>query len=146
MDRFRNLNIICFALTMSVVLVNLLLTSLFFSGQLPPTGIQKPVAVAIFAVALTLLVASPAVKGAVFKRADAEGFEDNPARRFAAYQTAYIAAYALRESGALLGFILALLTGSPWWSWGLGAAALISMIFDWPKPQALGWDQIPGPK
>jgi hypothetical protein len=146
MDRFRNLQIICFALTMSVVLVNLLLTYLFLSGQLPPAGIQKPVAVVIFAVALTLLVASPAVKGAIFKRADAEGFEGDSNRRFAAYQTACIAAFALREAGGLLGFILALLTGNPWWSWGLGAAALISMISDWPKPEVLGWDQIPGPK
>jgi hypothetical protein len=146
MDRFRNLQIICFALTMSVVLVNLLLTFLFFTGSLQPSGVSKPVAVAIFAVALTLLVASPAVKGAVFKRADAEGFDGDPNRRFTAYQTAYIAAFAMRETGALLGFILALLTGNPWWSWGLGAAALISMITDWPKPQALGWDQVPGPK
>ena len=146
MDRFRNLQIICFALTMSVVLVNLLLTYLFFTGPLQPSGVSKPVAVAIFAVALTILVASPAVKGAVFKRADAEGFDGDPNRRFTAYQTAYIAAFAMREAGALLGFILALLTGNPWWSWGLGTAALISMIVDWPRPQALGWDQIPGPK
>lgn len=146
MDRFRNLTIICRALTMSVVLVNLMLAFLLFSGSLPPAAIQKPAAVAVFAVALTLLVASPAVKGAVFKRADAEGFEGNPDRRFAAYQTAYMVAFAMREGGGLLGFILALLTGNPWWSWGLGAAALISMITDWPKPQALGWDQVPGPK
>jgi hypothetical protein len=146
MDRFRNLQIICFALTMSVVLVNLLLAFLFFSGSLQPSGVPKPVAVTVFAVALTLLVASPAVKGAVFKRADAEGFDGDPNRRFAAYQAAYIAAFAMREAGALLGFILALMTGNTWWSWGLGAAALIAMINDWPKPEALGWDQIPGPK
>jgi hypothetical protein len=146
MGRFRNLSIICRALTISVVMVNLVLAFLLFSGSLQPSGIQKPVAVAIFAVALTLLVASPAVKGAIFKRADAEGFEGDPNRRFTAYQTAYIAAFATREAGGLLGFILALLTGNPWWSWGLGGAALISMITDWPKPEALGWDQIPGPK
>lgn len=146
MDRFRNLNVLCIALAMSVVLVNLLLTFLFFSGALPPSGIPKPIAVAVFAVALTLLVASPAVKGAVFKRAGAEGFDGDPDRHFAAYQTACIAAFAMREAGGLLGFILALMTGNPWWSWGLGAAALIAMINDWPKPEALGWDQVPGPK
>jgi hypothetical protein len=146
MDRFRNLTILCIALAMSVVLTNLLLTFLFFSGSLPLAELPKPVAVAIFAIALTLLVSSPAVKGAVFKRADAEGFDGDPDRRFAAFQTAYIAAFAMREAGGLLGFILALLTANPWWSWGLGGAALIAMIFDWPKPQALGWDQTPGPK
>ncbi len=146
MNRFRNLTILCIALTMSVILVNLLLTLLFFSGSLPPSEVLKPVSTVLFAVSLALLVSAPAVKRAVFKRADSEGFDGDPNRRFAAFQTAYIAAFAMREAGGLLGFILALMTGNPWWSWGLGGAALISMIFDWPKPQALGWDQTPGPK
>jgi hypothetical protein len=145
-DRFRNLNIICIALAMSVVLVNLVLIFLLSSGSIPPSELTKPVAVVVFAVALVFLAASPAVKGAVFKRADAEGFDGDPDRRFAAFQTAYIAAFAMREAGGLLGFVLGLMTGNPWWSWGLGGAALISMIIDWPKPQALGWDQTPGPK
>jgi hypothetical protein len=146
MDRFRNLTILCTALAMSVVLVNLVLIVLLSSGSIVQSGLPKPVAVVIFAVSLVLLASAPAVKGAVFKRADAEGFGGDPNRRFAAYQTAYIVAFAMREAAGLLGFILALLTGNPWWSWGLGGAALISMIFDWPKPEALGWDQTPGPK
>lgn len=146
MDRFRNLTILCIALAMSVVLVNLVLIVLLSLGSVSSSELPKPVAVTVFAVALTLLAASPAVKGAVFKRADAEGFDGDPDRRFTAFQTAYIAAFAMREAGGLLGFILALLTGNLWWSWGLGGAALISMIVDWPKPQALGWDQTPGPK
>jgi hypothetical protein len=146
MDRFRNLTLLCGALAMGVVMVNVVLIVLRSSGSLPALELPKPASIGLFAMAILLLVASPAVKGAVFKRADAEGFDGNPDRRFAAIQTAFIVAFAMREAAGLLGFILALLTGSPWWSWGLGGAALIAMAVDWPKRQALGWDQTPGPK
>ena len=146
MDRFRNLTILCIAIATSIVLVNLVLIFLLSSGSTLSTELPKPVTVAVFAASLVLLASAPAVKGAVFKRADAEGFEGDPDRRFVAYQTAYIVAFAMREAAGLLGFMLALMTGNPWWSWGLGGAALISMIFDWPKPEAIGWDQTPGPK
>lgn len=138
MDRFRNLTIICAALAMGVVMVNVALIILQASRSLPPPELPEPAGIAIFAVAVTLLAASPAVKGAVFKRADAEGFDGDAGRRFAAFQSAYIVAFAMREAAGLLGFILALLTGNLWWSWGLGGAALIAMAMDWPKRQALG--------
>jgi hypothetical protein len=34
---------------------------------------------------------------------------------------------------ALLGFVLALLNGNPWWSWAIGAAALTAMFVDRPR-------------
>ncbi len=90
------------------------------------------------AVALALLVAAPSVKRAIFKRADAEGFDGDAERRAAAYQKATIVAFALREAGGLIGFVLAAITGSYWWAWGLGGAALIAMAMDWPKRENLG--------
>jgi len=85
------------------------------------------------AVALALLVAAPSVKRAIFKRADAEGFDGDPEKRRAAWQNATIVAFALREAGGLIGFMLAAITGNSWWAWGLGGAALIAMALDWPK-------------
>jgi hypothetical protein len=137
-ERFRRLQILCFAILMSVVMVNVVLTILSISGDLPPKPVPPNLPVILFAIGLTLLVSSGAVKRAVFKRADAEGFDGDLGKVFNAYQTATILAFALREAGALLGFILALLTGDPWWSWGLGGAAVIAMIFDWPKREQLG--------
>lgn len=100
----------------------------------------------LVAVGLALLVAAPSVKRAIFKRADAEGFDGNPEKRCAAWQKATIVAFALREAGGLIGLVLTAITGSPGWIWGLGSAALIAMALDWPKRETWASDQTPGPK
>jgi hypothetical protein len=100
----------------------------------------------LVAVALALLVAAPAVQRAIFKRADAEGFDDDQEKRLAAWQKATIVAFALREAGGLIGFVLAAITGNSWWLWGLGGTALIAMAMDWPRRENLASDQTPGPK
>jgi fatty acid desaturase len=134
----NQLRIVCLALVLSVVMVNVTLLVLSGTGEFPPPTLQPPVPYILFAVALVLLVSSPAVKGAVFKRADAEGFGGDTGKRFAAYQTATIVANALREAAGIIGFLLALLTGNLWWSWGLGAAAVIAILMDWPKEEHVG--------
>lgn len=98
----------------------------------------------LFFAGLALLIAAPSVKRAIFKRADAEGFDGDAERRAAAYQKATIVAFALREAGGLTGLVLTAITGSPGWSWGLGGAALIAMAMDWPRREPM--DQTPGPK
>lgn len=133
--RLNQLRIICLALVMSVVMINVVLLVLKASGDFPPPSIQPPVPLVLFTVALVLLVSSPAVKGAVFKRADAEGFGGDPLKRLAAFQTATIVANAMREAAGIIGFLLALMSGNLWWSWGLGAAAVIAILMDWPKAE-----------
>jgi F0F1-type ATP synthase membrane subunit c/vacuolar-type H+-ATPase subunit K len=137
-DRFRRLHILCGAILAGLVLLNVVLIVLVQSGSVRPAPLPQAVLLILFAIALALLVASPAVKGAVFKRIGAEGFGADQDKIFSAYQTSNIIAFALREAGGLIGFILALLTASYWWSWGLGGAAVIAMIFDWPKREHLG--------
>lgn len=132
------LRIVCLALVLSVVMINVTLLVLSATGGLPEPSLQPPLPYVLFAVALVLLVSSPAVKGAVFKRADAEGFEGDPMKRLAAFRTATIVANALREAAGIIGFLLALLSGNLWWSWGLGAAAVIAMLVDWPKAEQVG--------
>jgi len=100
----------------------------------------------LVAVSLALLVAAPSVKRAIFKRADAEGFDGDQEKRLAAWWKATLVAFALREAGGLIGFVLAVITGNSWWAWGLGGAALIAMALDWPRREHLGMDQTPGPK
>jgi hypothetical protein len=95
---------------------------------------------------LALLVVAPSVKRAIFKRADAEGFDGDAGRRIAAWQKATIVAFALREAGGLIGLMLTAVTGSPGWILGLGSAALIAMAMDWPRREPLASDQTPGPK
>jgi len=135
MDRSRRLQIVCGAMALSVVLANVVLTALWLSGSLPPKPQPPAVPLALFAVSLVLLVAAPAVKRAILKRYEAEGFDGDRDRLLAALSTATIVAFALREAAGLLGFGLALLTGNPWWSWGLGGAALLAMFVDRPVNQ-----------
>ena len=137
-DRDRQLLILCGAIAFSLLMVNVVFTFLYLSRPLPGSEVPQALPLVLFSLGLVLLGAAPAVKGAVFKRADAEGFDGHPERRFAAYQTATLVAFAMREAAGLTGFILALLTGNPWWSWGLGGAALIAMFLDRPRPGMLG--------
>lgn len=130
---FRTLRIVCFALLSTVVLVNLVLTFLYFTGGLPQNEVKKLVPLIFFSLALILLVASPAVKRALLKRSDAEHAPLDASDRAGDYMSANIIAFAMREGAGLMGFVLSLLTGNPWWGWGLGGAAVISMIVDWPK-------------
>jgi hypothetical protein len=131
MDRYRRLVIVCGAIAMGLLMVNVVLAVLQVTGSLPPkTSLPQAVPLAIFTFALLLLVSAPSVQRAILKRYEAEGDSEALA---AGYSTATLVAFALREAAGLLGFILALLTGNPWWSWGLGGAALLAMIMDRPR-------------
>lgn len=130
---FRPLRIVCFALLASVVLMNVVLSVLYFTGRLPQTEVKEAMPLIFFSMALILLVASPAVKRALLKRSDAEHAPLAASDRAGDYMSANIIAFALREGAGLIGFVLSLLTGNPWWGWGLGGAAVIAMIVDWPR-------------
>jgi hypothetical protein len=136
LDRIRNLQIVCGGVVLGLVLVNAVL--FIARGKLPPAPIPGIVPIVLFLVGVAILVAAPAVKGAVYKRADAEGIQGDLGKVFAAYRKATLMAFALREAGGLIGFVLSILTGNPWWSWGLGGAAVIAMLFDWPQREHLG--------
>lgn len=140
LDRIRNLQIACGAILLGLVLVNLALFLVLgvLGRKLRPAAIPGAVPVVLFLVGVGLLVAAPAVKGAVYKRVDAEGIHGDLGRVFAAYRTATLAAFALREAAGLLGLVLAVITANPWWCWGLGGAAVVAMLFDWPKKEHLG--------
>jgi len=137
LDRIRNLQIVCGAIALGLLLVNAVLLILLARG-LTPVPIPKTVSIVLFAAGVALLVAAPAVKGAVYKRADAEGIQGDLGKVFAAYRKATLIAFALREAGGLIGFVLSILTANPWWSRGLGGAAVIALALDWPRREHLG--------
>jgi hypothetical protein len=137
-DRFRKLHILCGAILAGPVLMNAVLAVLLAEGALEPVALPRPAVLCLFAVGVALLASSSAVKRAVFKRIGAAGFGGSLDKVFAAYQTSNLIAFAMREAAGSIGFVLALLTANPWWSWGLGGAAVIAMISDWPKQEHLG--------
>lgn len=91
-NRYRQLVILCSAIAMSLVMVNVLLTILLISGSLPPKDpLPQAVSLGIFALALVLLVSAPAVQRAILKRYEAEG---EPEALAAGYSTAVLVAFA----------------------------------------------------
>ena len=137
-QRFRTLIILRAAMALSLVTASVAVAVLYVSGSLPAAALSRGVAEAVFAVGLLLLVAAPSVKRAMLKRAEAEeGFESDPASRLSAYMKATVVSFALREAAGLAGFVLAPLTGNPWWSWGLAGGALIAMGVDRPRREDL---------
>jgi hypothetical protein len=131
-QRIRRLQRVCGAIALSVVLMNVAITFLWLTRSLPPKLLPESEVLGMFASALVLLVAAPSVKRAILKRTEAE-FEGDRERWIAAWINATFIAYALREGAGLLGFVLALLNGNPWWSWATGAAALTAMFVDRPR-------------
>lgn len=132
MDPSQRLRIVCGALALSVVLMNVVITFLWLSGSLPPKTLPESEILGTFAAALLMLVAAPSIKRAILKRTEAE-LEGDRDRWLLAWSIATLFAFALREGAGLLGFVLALLNGNPWWSWAAGAAALLAMFVDRPQ-------------
>jgi len=132
MEPVRRLQIACGAMALSVVLMNVVVTFLWLSGSLPPKILPESEILGTFAAALVMLVAAPSVKRAILKRTEAE-FEGDRERWIAACIQATFIAFVLREGAGLLGLVLALLNGNPWWSWATGAAALLAMFVDRPR-------------
>ncbi|HSS78901.1 MAG TPA: hypothetical protein VLV54_19430 [Thermoanaerobaculia bacterium] len=132
MEPARRLQFVCGALALSLVLMNVVITFLWLSRSLPPKLLPESEVLGMFASALILLVAAPSVKRAILKRTEAE-FEGDRERWIAAWIHGTFIAFVLREGAGLLGFVLALLSGNPWWSWATGAAALLAMFVDRPR-------------
>jgi hypothetical protein len=80
-DRHRQLLIVCGAIGLSLFMVNVVFTFLYLSRPLPGSDVSQALPLVLFSLGLVLLGAAPAVKRAVFKRADAEGFYGNPGWR-----------------------------------------------------------------
>src|SRR3954452_16592661 len=104
MNRYRQLVILCSAIALSLVMVNVILTVLLISGSLPPkTSLPQAVLLGMFAFSLMILVAAPSIQRAILKRYEAEG---DPGALATGYTTATLVAFALREAAGLLGFML----------------------------------------
>jgi hypothetical protein len=86
--------------------------------------------------AVVPLFLAPVLKRALFKRAEADGFgagDAGTSRWLAAHRTATVVALAVRESAAVAGFVLAVVTARPLWSYLFSALAVVAILIDWPR-------------
>jgi hypothetical protein len=94
-------------------------------GGLPPVLIW-----ALGAVGIVVLVVAQAMWAAMKGSAAAR---PTPAERVASYRTAAVVSFALRESAAIIGLVITMLTGDLRWCVGLAAAAVLAMLLGWPR-------------
>jgi len=87
--------------------------------------------------AVALLGIAPALKRALFKRAEAEGFGGDTGLWLAAHRRAVLVASVLREGAALAGFLMSLVSAQAHWSYLFSALAAVTLILDWPKASDL---------
>jgi len=92
-------------------------------------GLSEVLVWALAAVGIALLAAAQAV-WATLKRGAAA--RPTPAERLASYRTATIVSFAMRESAAIIGLVISLLTGDLRWCLALSAAAVLAMLLGFP--------------
>lgn len=130
------LTLVAGALAASVVIyagIAWFLTSEAMAAGFEPAGLPGGVGLALAVGGVALLVVAPVVQRKV--RESARG--TTPTGAVNAFRVSTIVGFALREAAAVLGLVIAVLTGQPLWCYGLSAAALGAMILGWPTRDAL---------
>lgn len=134
--RMRVLNIICAALLASVLMYVAIAWFLLARAGLTPSGALNDLGIALYvlaAAAVVPLIVAPVVSKAVLRQAISR--VENPASEkiLDAYQSSVIIGMAMRESTAIIGLVITLLTGSLTWVTALAAASLLAMLTAWPR-------------
>lgn len=138
LDRgLRLQQIICGGLALAVVLYAVAALALVGTGFLGPilelaTEFQALAAGAGFVV---VLLATP-VSRALLARAEAVRPRD-PARLLDTFQRSTLVGYVLRETGAVVGVVVTLLTGNVLWVLLTSGVALVTMALAWPRRGAV---------
>jgi len=127
------LQVVCAALA-GAVLVYAILAWLLLGVVLEPAGVgglPAPVPGVLAVLAAATLIAAPVVERGLLQRGWAGAA--SPEDRAATYRTAKVVGFALRETVAVVGLVLALVTGRAGWSGLLSLAALLAMALAWPR-------------
>lgn len=130
------LKILAGALAASVLVyagVAWFLTSEAAAAGLEPTGLPEPLPWVFLGLGVVLLLAAPLVEG----RIRAAGAGREPDQTVAAFRTATIVGFALREAAAVFGLVIAITTGEAVWCYALSAAAILAMAGAWPSQSRL---------
>jgi len=123
--------VICFAILASIPFY--VAVAWMVAGQYPGAsggGLPAVLFWVLAAVGIALLAAAQAVWAAMKRGAAAR---PTPAERLASYRTAAIVSFAMRESAAIIGLVISLLTGDLRWCLALSAAAVLAMLLGFPR-------------
>jgi hypothetical protein len=135
------LNVVCGALVVGVAAFAMV-AWFVSSGPAAQTPIGPPVprAVAFFGlfVGIALLLAAPVIHKKTLERVVAHQRPDERVTTvLESFRLATLISFILREGAAIVGLMLTLLTNEPMWCYVLCAAAVVGMIWGWPRAEQL---------
>ena len=131
----RPLRIVCGALAGAVALYAVLCWVLLEGlAYRPQPGLPRSVPVALTMFAMILILLSSRLRTNVLRKALAGGglAPVNLDRLLEAYRRATLISFALLEGAALLGMVVAFLSGTVFYGIALGGASLVAMLTRWP--------------
>jgi hypothetical protein len=131
--RLANLRVICAALAVSSALMGFLSWLLVEQMGLRETVPDLPgLPLSLTVAATVLILLASRIRSGLLRRIPRPAQPD-PEAVLAAYQRATIASFALFEGAAVLGLLLALITGEVRYGLIFSLAAVLSMLVRWPR-------------
>jgi hypothetical protein len=131
-------NVVCMSLVMSVVLIagvaywiSSSQTTFFppvFAGGIAWGGV---------AVAAAMLLAAPLVRRRMLESGAPSRQTERAVTVLESFRMATLLAFILREGAAVVGLMIAVLTGEPAWCYALAAATVAAMFAGWPRREEL---------
>ena len=137
-QRFRVLSILCGSLFGSLAVYVGIAWFLLRQGSIitAHTGdLPAVLPVALTAVAIMVLVTAEAVSRRILAQASQSAAAGDPEALLNAYQSSTIVGFAMRESAAVIGLALTLLTAAIFWVVALSAASAAAMLIAWPRKE-----------
>lgn len=105
------------------------LTSEAMGVGFEPPGLPAPGPALLAGVGIVLLLVAPLIESRLRTGTAGEGWEGSAQ----GFRTATLVGFALRETTAVLGLVIAVTTGGPLWCYVLSLAALVAMASAWPS-------------
>jgi hypothetical protein len=140
-EALRFLNVVCVGMVASVLV--LAVVAWFVAAGPGALGVVGPPLPGVLvylgaAVGVALLLAAPVVHRKMLERATVAVRSTERAHTvLESFRLATLLAFLLREGAAIVGLMLTLLTNEPSWCYGLGALAVVAMIWGWPRRDQL---------
>jgi len=136
-EMLRPQRLLCSALALGVVFYAIVALALVGTGVLGPV-LELATEIQALAAGVGIVVALVATPVARSFRARAEAARPrSPERLIEALRRSILAGFVMRETGAVLGFLVTLLPGNVLWVLLTSGVALVTMALAWPRRDAV---------
>jgi hypothetical protein len=134
-QRLQPLRRVCAALAGGVLIMLMVAWFLLGPGGFVPPRLPDAVPLSITAASAILILASSRLRSSIVRRSfpTEPSLQPRPENVLAAYQKGTLVSFALLDGAAVLGLLVALLSGSRLYGTVLCAAALLGMLTRWPR-------------